>query len=107
MVEQEVGVATSNAGGLGQSLNSEGMGRVIGWGEGKAADAVAQTQAVTESLTSKVVEAMAERGLTKEWVIDQLSKYTAAFEKGGDKLKNVQLIPRMELMTKILELWSD
>ncbi len=99
--------ATSATEDLGQSLNSEGMGRVIGWGEGKAADAVAQTEAVAESLTSKIVQSMAERGLTKEWVVDQLSKYTAAFAKGGPKLRNVQLIPRMNLMMKILDLWTD
>jgi len=35
-----------------------------------------------------------------------LELYTKALVKGGDKLKNINLIPRKELMEKILNLWK-
>ena len=48
---------------------------------------------------------MISSGLTREWVEQQLSMYRKALGSGGPKLKNKQLIPRKELMEKILELW--
>ena len=48
---------------------------------------------------------MVKQGLTKEWVLQQLTFYNKALEIGGDKLKNAQLLPRKELMEKLLELW--
>ncbi|HEY6329418.1 MAG TPA: hypothetical protein VI756_08770, partial [Blastocatellia bacterium] len=110
-VEKVLGEAVGKAAALTEAkvsvrtLSAEAMGRVIGWGEGRTAAAVAQTKAVTRALTTKTVKAMIERGLTKEFVIDQLTKYAGSFAKGGAKLKNAQLLPRMELMTKLLELW--
>jgi hypothetical protein len=43
--------------------------------------------------------------VTREWVADQLATYQNAIAKGGAKLLNQQLLPRAELMQKILELW--
>jgi len=93
-------------GGGGAPLISAKMGRIIGWGEGQAAEAIAQTKAVTESLTSEQIELWAKQGLTREWVAKQLELYTKAVAKAGDKLKNLQLEPRKELMEKILSLWK-
>ncbi|MDO6431551.1 DUF6443 domain-containing protein [Flavitalea sp. BT771] len=92
------------AGGFG--LTSAKMGRIIGWGEGATAEAVAQTKALTESLTSEQIQQWAKGGLTREWVAKQLELYTKALEKGGNKLKNINLEPRKELMEKILSLWK-
>lgn len=52
------------------------------------------------------VKEWAKRGLSKSWVRDQLAKYSSSLAKGGDKLKNSQLVHRKELMEKILELWK-
>jgi len=65
---------------------------------------------VTEKLTSEQVQLWAKQGLTKEWVQKQLASYTNAIQKGLAKqaliLTNKQLLPRKELMEKILELWK-
>jgi hypothetical protein len=82
------------------------FGRVIGWGEGQLPAAVEQTISVTQNLTKSQVESWAGQGLTKSWVEKQLASYTKALEAGGDKLKNVQLLPRKQLMEKILSLWD-
>lgn len=39
-------------------------------------------------------------------VEDQLVKYSQSIAKGGDKLKNAQLLHRKELMEKLLSLWN-
>ncbi|UPK72825.1 RHS repeat-associated core domain-containing protein [Chitinophaga filiformis] len=85
-------------------LTSGQMGKIIGWGEGQ--QAVQQTINVTQNLTKAQVRRMARQGLLKEWVEDQLVKYTQSIAKGGDKLKNTQLLHRKELMEKILSLWD-
>jgi len=82
------------------------MGKLIGWGEGATEAAVAQTKAVTEGLTAEQVQVWKQVGLTKEWITKQLELYTKAIIKGGDKLKNINLLPRKELMEKILSLWE-
>jgi len=77
-------------------------------------EGVAITKAVTEKLTSEQVQLWAKQGLTKEWVQKQLASYTNAIQKGLEKagqaganpLNNKQLLPRKELMEKILELWK-
>jgi hypothetical protein len=38
-------------------------------------------------------------------VAEQLAQYTKSFAEGGAKLENAQLVPRIELMQKILKLW--
>ena len=86
--------------------------QIVKWGRGQGADDVAQTIARTRGLTSDGVREMAKQGLTREWVEKQLSLYRKALEKGGDKLRNdklrnEQLLPRRELMERILELWPE
>jgi RHS repeat-associated protein len=96
----------AGAGAGGTELISAQMGRIIGWGEGPTAEAVAQTKAVTESLTSEQIQLWAKQGLTKEWIQKQFALYAKAIAKGEDKLKNINLEPRKELMEKILSLWK-
>jgi RHS repeat-associated protein len=93
-------------GGGGLGLTSAKMGKIIGWGEGATAEAVAQTKALTESLTSEQIQLWEKGGLTREWVAKQLELYTKALAKGGKKLTNINLEPRKELMEKILSLWK-
>jgi hypothetical protein len=50
---------------------------------------------------------MAKQGLPREWVEKQLSHYRKSFREGGGKLRNEQLLPRKELMERILELWPE
>ena len=98
--------AAGGAGVAGAELTAAKVGeRIIGWGTGQTAEAVAQTQAVTRSLTTEAIEGMIKRGLTREWVADQLAMYERAVATGGAKLKNAQLLPRLELMKRLLELW--
>ena len=89
----------------GGPVTAATQGAIIGWGTGQSAAAVAQTQQVTASLTATRVASMVARGLSKEWVQDQLIKYTASIAAGGAKLQNTQLVPRKELMERILSLW--
>lgn len=81
------------------------QGAIIGWGTSNAAVAVAKTQQVIASLTRTKVAQMVARGLSKEWVKQQLARYLKDIAEGGKKLDNTQLLPRKELMEKILELW--
>ena|GEM_PF-1894856 len=93
-------VATGN-------LISADMGRIIGWGESQAPEDVVKTVNVLFNLTKKKVSEFAKKGLTKEWVEKQLASYTKSIQAGGAKLnKNVQLLPRRDLMQKILNLWD-
>lgn len=91
--------------GVGAALTSGQAGGVIGWGTGQTAAAVAQTEAVTQSLTTQAIRQMIARGLTREWVAAQLVQYEAAVARGGAKLVNQQLLPRLALMRRLLELW--
>jgi len=93
------------AGGAPASkVNSGEMGKIIGWGRGQDAASVAQTNAVTASLTQEVAAGMVSKGVTKGWVTQQLSLYGAAVETGGKKLGNAQLQPRHDLMKTLLSL---
>lgn len=74
--------------------------------DGRLLEAVQQTVDVTKNLTKAQIRKWEKQGLTKVWVEGQLTKYTASLAKGADKLKNSHLIPRKELMEKILELWK-
>ena len=82
-------------------------GDIIGWGTGQTAEAAEQTLAVTKALTRGKVSEMIGKGLTREWVVEQLGFYTAAVAKGEAKLKNNQLFARKELMERILSLWPE
>ncbi|MFI2473898.1 hypothetical protein [Nocardia xishanensis] len=105
MAEWTTAMAASNAMRM-MSMTSAQIGRyIIGWGETQTAAAVAQTRAVTQSLTTEIVRGMIARGLTREWVEAQLATYGRSFAKEGMKLVNKQLVPRIELMRRILELW--
>lgn len=91
-----------------QGKESWDVGRnVVRWGESQSAEAVAQTRAVTESLTPQRVQQMAGEGLTKQWVEKQLAMYEQMAAQGGKKLANKQLLPRLELMRKLLRLWPQ
>jgi predicted RNA-binding protein YlqC (UPF0109 family) len=89
-----------------KKLISSDMGRIIGWGEGKTAEAVQQTINVTKNLNKQQIQDWAKQGLTKDWVQKQLDAYSKALSKGGKKLDNINLLPRKQLMEKILELWD-
>ena len=87
-------------------LIASGYGRLIGWGEGQSAEAVQQTINVTENLTAKQVGRWARKGLSKDWVEENLESYNSALAKGGIKVsKNAQLVHRQALMEKTLKLW--
>ena len=99
MLEQPIMQATN------EGLSSGQLGKIIGWGEGQTVEAIQQTINVSKNLTKFQVQEWAKQGLTKSWVQNQLTIYSKSLMKGGDKLKNTQLIHRKELMFKILELW--
>jgi hypothetical protein len=88
----------------GRALKAGKMGEIIGWGTGQ--EGVEQTIELTENLTEEQVEIMKSRGITKQFIEEQLAKYNKAIEKAGIKLNNLQLKPRKELMEKILQLWK-
>jgi hypothetical protein len=88
-----------------KALSSGDLGKVIGWGRGQSPEAIAKTFEVTKNVTTSAIEKMMEQGLTKEWVTRQLGMYSEAIKGGTDKLRNAQLLPRAELMKKILDLW--
>jgi hypothetical protein len=43
--------------------------------------------------------------LTRQWVEEQLAKYTKTLAEKARALDNKQLLPRKALMEKILSLW--
>lgn len=92
--------------GLQQAENKNAyIGRkIIGWGEGPAAEAAQKTLKVAETLTEDSVRDMAAKGMTKEWVEKQLALYENAMARGTLE-KNAQLNPRRLLMKRMLELW--
>jgi hypothetical protein len=48
---------------------------------------------------------MVDNGLTKSTVQRLTFQYGRAIAEGGSKLANTQLMPRYQLMMKIIELW--
>ena len=60
---------------------------------------------ITRNLTRAQVQAFANQGLTKQWVQSQLKLYGKAVLDAAKVDKNVNLLPRKELMEKILYLW--
>jgi hypothetical protein len=99
------GAEAAGAEAAGTALTSGQAGEVIGWGTGQTAVAVAQTEAATQGLTTQAIRQMITRGLTRQWVEAQLAQYESAIARGGAKLVNRQLLPRLALMRKLLELW--
>jgi hypothetical protein len=69
-------------------------GKVIGWGTTQSAEAVAQTNAVTQNLTRGAVRQMVSNGLKRTWVEEQLAMYRTAALDAVKAAKNVQLAPR-------------
>lgn len=80
-------------------------GKIIGWGTSNNDAGVKKTTTLTKKLTKKHVEKMIADGLDKKFVVKNLQQYKDAIKKGGKKLDNKQLLPRKELMEKILKLW--
>ncbi len=89
-----------------RTLTAGQMGEVIGWGTGQSSQAVEQTINLTKNLTTEQIGAWKVQGVTREFIEKQLVNYTRAIEKAGPKLNNTQLLPRKELMEKILQLWK-
>jgi hypothetical protein len=81
------------------------FGKIIGWGEGQSDEDVAQTIQVAETVSSELIQKWRAEGVTIEWIQEQLQKYENALAKGGNKLKNKQLVHRKILMEKIIALW--
>ena len=50
---------------------------------------------------------MIAQGLNRATVEHLRAMYQAAIDSGGDKLRNLQLLPRANLMDRILELWPE
>jgi RHS repeat-associated protein len=91
---------------VGTDLISGQIGKIIGWGEGQSSEAVVKTTDVLFNLTKSKLKDWIKKGLTKEWVEEQLASYSKAIVAGGMKAKNTQLLPRRDLMVKILSLWE-
>lgn len=89
-----------------EELTSAEKGNIIGWGKGQKPEDIQKTIDLTKSLTKEIVNGFKKSGVDKEWVQRQLGMYTKAIEQGGTKLNNQQLLPRKELMEKILQLWN-
>lgn len=104
ITEGEEAVAATSAKVASRAMTPGQMGKILGWG-GRTAAGVAKTEAVTASLTTQTVKKLIAEGVTKELVQEQLELYTSSLAKGGAKLKNMQLLPRLKLMTRLLELW--
>lgn len=86
-------------------LRSAGeFGRLVGWGTGQAG--AAATRQATQALARETVKQMINRGMSRAEVLHQLRTYEQALTQGGAKLANTQLIPRIELLQKILKLWA-
>ena len=89
------------------ALTPSASGQLIGWGTGQGAAATAQTDAVTANLTSQQVADWADAGLSRDWVAENLQQYQDALNRGGAAANNSNLVPRIALMQKILELWPS
>jgi uncharacterized protein RhaS with RHS repeats len=86
----------------GEILTNQAAGQIIGWGTGQ--EGAAATEQLTNSLTEKGVQQMIDKGLTKATVQRLVFQYGRAIAEGGAKLANSQLLPRYQLMMKIVNL---
>jgi RHS repeat-associated protein len=90
--------------GLDDSLLSNAeAGQIIGWGKGQ--EGVELTRSLADNLTKESVEQWKLRGLNKATVENLLRVYERAFAQEAKRLANQQLLPRLVLMKKILDLW--
>jgi RHS repeat-associated protein len=85
------------------TLSNQAAGAIIGWGTRQSG--AAATRELTNNLTRAAVEAMKRKGLNRATAQNLLRQYEKAIAQGGRKLDNEQLLPRRELMKRILELW--
>jgi hypothetical protein len=60
---------------------------------------------VTQELTKARVAQLVKQGLTREWVEKQYIQYQKKSLQPGAAEVNTQLLPRLELMKKLLELF--
>ena len=73
--------------------------------------AVSQTEALAQNLTQEMVRQMIENDLTRDMVEQLLSKYEQALARSqqaaeaGVNLQNTQLVPRLDVLQNILDLW--
>jgi RHS repeat-associated protein len=88
--------------GSEQLLTNQAAGQIIGWGTGQAGTQA--TEQLTQNLTKDAVQEMIKKGLNKATVEGLKNQYVRAVAKGGAKL-NKQLLPRLALMEKIIQLW--
>jgi len=95
----------SGAVATGGVLTRAGAARLIGFGTGHGVEAAQATLALARSLTPQMVREMAKAGLTREQVLEQLALYRGTLQEGGRALINKQLLPRIEVLERILELW--
>jgi hypothetical protein len=96
-------VSPHAARGAGKILSNQAAGKIIGWPTGQAA--AGRTVEMARNLTAEQVAAMQARGLNRATVESLRGTYQKAIEAGGAKLRNEQLLPRAQLMDRILELW--
>ncbi|HZJ63349.1 MAG TPA: RHS repeat-associated core domain-containing protein [Kofleriaceae bacterium] len=89
--------------GAPKILSNQAAGKIIGWPTGQAA--AGRTAEMAANLTAEKVAAMEAQGLNRATVESLRATYQRAIEAGGAKLQNTQLLPRAQLMDKILELW--
>ena len=89
------------------ALSRSKQGDVIGWGKSNKDADVKRTLTRTKTLKSQDVRAMMDQGLTRKDAEALLALYEKAIKAGGKKLDNAQLIPRRDLMKKILSLWPS
>jgi hypothetical protein len=93
---------------IAAALSRKEFADIIGWGEGNAAQRVKQTEDVTAGLTrDKVKEMITKRGLTKESVLENIKLYENAATDPVKVAKNTQLLPRLNLLKRLLELWPE
>jgi hypothetical protein len=79
---------------------------IMEWGEGNSPESVKKTEDVTASLTRKKVEEMiTKKGLTKESTLENVELYENAARNPVKVAKNTQLLPRLRLLRRLLELW--
>jgi RHS repeat-associated protein len=93
------------ADGAEEALSNQAAGKIIGWGTDQAKAGVDKTVELAENLTKDQVKAMADKGLTLEKAQQLAGQYAKKLAEEGAKEANKQLLPRYQLMQKIIQLW--
>jgi RHS repeat-associated protein len=84
-------------------LSNQVAGDIIQWPTGQGSAQL--TAEMARDLTAEQVASMQAKGLNLATVEALRSQYGRALEAGGRKLSNEQLVPRTQLMDRIIELW--